>query len=70
MMRALFFVVAALAALYGGYWFVGERRVEGGLRQALADLAADGWEVDYASLDTTGFPSRFDTTITGLRLGD
>ncbi|TNC74701.1 DUF2125 domain-containing protein [Rubellimicrobium roseum] len=67
-MRVLFFVVAALAALYGGYWFVGSWQVETRAQAALADLAAHGWEVDYADLSTRGFPSRFDTTVTDLRL--
>lgn len=67
-MRALFFVVALLAALYGGYWFVGSSQVEARAREALADLRAQGWQVDYASLDTRGFPSRFDTTVTDLAL--
>ena len=67
-MRTLFFVVAVLAALYGGYWFVGSSQVESRAEAALADLEARGWAVDYAELDTTGFPSRFDTTVTDLSL--
>lgn len=67
-MRALFWIAATLVALYGGYWFVGQNQVETRAAQALDALEARGWEVDYASLNTTGFPSRFDTTVTGLRL--
>ncbi len=67
-MRALFFVVAALAALYAGYWFVGSSQVETRAEAALAQLEARGWEVDYSDLSTNGFPSRFDTTLTDLRL--
>ena len=67
-MRTLFFVVAVLAALYAGYWFVGSSQVETRAEAALADLAAEGWQVDYESLNTTGFPSRFDTTLTELDL--
>ncbi|MBP1805735.1 DUF2125 domain-containing protein [Rubellimicrobium aerolatum] len=66
-MRVLFFVVAGLAALYAGYWFVGSSQVEAGARAALAGMEARGWEVEYADLSTTGFPSRFDTTVTELR---
>lgn len=62
-MRTLFFVVVALATLYGGYWFVGSTQVEARAEAALADLRAQGWTVDYESLDTAGFPSRFDTTL-------
>ena len=67
-MRTLFFTAAALAALYGGYWLVGSSQVESRAEAALADLEARGWAVDYAELDTTGFPSRFDTTVTDLAL--
>jgi len=67
-MRVLFFVVAALAALYAGYWFVGSSQVESRAQAALADLEARGWEVDYTDLTTQGFPSRFDTTVTDLHL--
>ena len=69
-MRPLLILVAILAALYGGYWLVGERQIEARAAQALDDLRAEGWQVDYASLDTSGFPSRFDTTLTDLRIAD
>jgi hypothetical protein len=65
-MRTL--VVALLAALYGGYWFVGQSQIETRATAALADLETKGWEVAYSDLNTTGFPSRFDTTITDLAL--
>jgi hypothetical protein len=67
-MRALFFVVTVLAALYGGYWFVGSSQLETRAEAALDDLRAQGWQVSYDSLDTAGFPSRFDTTVTELFL--
>jgi hypothetical protein len=65
-MKRLFFITVILAALYAGYWFVGSSQVETRARVALADLEERGWQVDYASLDTAGFPSRFDTTVTDL----
>ena len=67
-MRKLTFLVVILAALYGGYWFVGSRAIENGARQGLVDLQADGWDVRYSDLSTAGFPSRFDTTVTELSL--
>ncbi|WP_210527057.1 DUF2125 domain-containing protein [Rubellimicrobium arenae] len=67
-MRVLFFVVAVLAALYGGYWFVGSSQVESRARAALAQLEERGWDVAYSDLSTEGFPSRFDTTVTDLHL--
>ncbi len=67
-MRRLFIIVMVLSTLYGGYWFVGARAVEGGARDALADMADQGWDVAFSDLDTRGFPSRFDTTVTDLSL--
>ncbi len=69
-MRRLLILVIVLAVGYGGYWFGGSRAVEDGATQALADLDAAGWEVSYSALNTTGFPSRFDTTVTDISLTD
>ncbi|MFQ1701511.1 DUF2125 domain-containing protein [Loktanella agnita] len=67
-MRKLTILIVVLAALYGGYWFVGARAVETGLRDGLADMARSGWQVGYRDLNTVGFPSRFDTTVDELAL--
>ncbi len=67
-MRRLFIIVMVLAMVYGGYWFVGARTVEGGAQDALADLTTQGWDVKFSELGTRGFPSRFDTTISDLSL--
>lgn len=69
-MRLLFIVTFVLAILYGGYWVVGSRAVETGAAQALGQLETDGWQVRYDALGTRGFPSRFDTTVTGITLRD
>lgn len=67
-MKRLFFIAVILAGLYASYWFVGSSQVETRARAALAELEARGWEIDYASLGTTGFPSRFDTSVEELSL--
>ncbi|NAZ36004.1 DUF2125 domain-containing protein [Rubellimicrobium sp. CFH 75288] len=67
-MRVLVGLVVAAALLYGGYWFVGQSQVENRTEAALENLAAAGWHVRYGTVNTTGFPSRFDTTITDLHL--
>lgn len=69
-MRALIWVVGALAALYAGFWFVARGQVESRLTAALDDLEAKGWTVAYDDLSVAGFPSRLDTTLTGLSLAD
>lgn len=66
-MRLLLWVIAILAALYGGYWFVGSRAVERGAVAAMDGLKAEG-RAAYGSLSVTGFPSRFDMTIEPIAL--
>lgn len=69
-MRKLLAFTLIAAGLWGGYWFIGSAAVERGLTAWFAQRQADGWTADYATLNTSGFPSRFDTTITELVLSD
>jgi hypothetical protein len=69
-MRALMAVVLTLAALWGGYWFVGSRALERGAEAWFAGAAAQGFVAERESLSVQGFPSRFDLTVNGLRLAD
>ena len=66
-MRAVIWLTAVFAIFYGGYWAVGSRAVLEGTETALADLRAAGL-ADYAAVDLTGFPSRFDLTVTAPQL--
>ena len=67
-MRKLTFLVLILGALYSGYWFFGARSVEQGALQVIDDARQQGWGISYDDLQTAGFPSRFDTTVTDLTL--
>ncbi|WP_439153829.1 DUF2125 domain-containing protein [Yoonia sp.] len=67
-MRKLTFLVIILAGIYASYWFVGARAIESNAVKALADLRQAGWDVAYRDLETVGFPSRFDTTVTDLEV--
>ncbi len=69
-MRFLIGVIVVLAGLYGGYWFLGSSAVETGLKTWLDDRGQEGWVANYSELNTVGFPSRFDTTVTDLELAD
>ena len=62
-MRFLFWLLAIVSVFWSGYWFVGSRSVEKAAVLALEEAALSGYDVAYSSLNTTGFPSRFDTTI-------
>ena len=65
-MRRLTFLVILLAALYSGYWFVGARAVAHGATLAISQARADGWNLTYSDMNTLGFPSRFDTTVSDI----
>lgn len=69
-MRKLLTFIIVAATLWGGYWFIGSSAVERGLGMWLSDREAEGWIADYSSLNTSGFPNRFDTTISDLNLAD
>ena len=69
-MRALMAVVLALAALWGGYWFLGSRALERGAEAWFTDAASQGFVAERESLSVQGFPNRFDLTVTGLKLAD
>ncbi len=62
-MRLLTILVATVAALYSGYWYIGATTVENGTKTALENLSRDNWEIAVGSVSTRGFPSRFDTTL-------
>lgn len=67
---ALATIVFLAAIGWGGYWFIGSSAVERSLNNWLQDRRAEGWQAEARMLQTRGFPSRFDTTITGLELAD
>lgn len=69
-MRKLTVVVVIAALLYAGYWVLGRGQIETRLTNALTEIDAGPYDVQYSDLSTTGFPSRFDTTITDLVLSD
>ncbi|MEV8466180.1 DUF2125 domain-containing protein [Fluviibacterium sp. DFM31] len=69
-MRILLIVVILAAAAWAGYWVLGSRSVERGLQGWFAAREAEGWSVHVDGIDTVGFPSRFDTTLTALDIAD
>lgn len=69
-MRKLIVLVVVSALLYGGYWFVGRSQIEARLTEALAEVNDGPYGLSYDTLQTRGFPSRFDTTITNLAFTD
>lgn len=69
-MRALLWIVLALAALWSGYWWVGSTEVQRGAVDWFAAQSARGLVSEQQGIAVRGFPNRFDLTVTGLRLAD
>ena len=69
-MRGLTIIVVVLTTLYSAYWFAARAAVTQGTAALIDTLRAEGWDVDYATLSTAGYPNRIDTTATDLRLAD
>lgn len=61
-MRKLLWIVVALTALYGGYWWVAAMSLRQSLDTALTGMKESG-QADYTNVALRGFPSRFDVTI-------
>jgi len=69
-MRFMAIIIAILASLYGGYWFVGSNAVQKGAALAIDGMRAEGWHVEYEAMSVRGFPSRFDTRFDAVALRD
>ncbi|OIP83369.1 MAG: hypothetical protein AUK37_07530, partial [Rhodobacterales bacterium CG2_30_65_12] len=68
MLAVTLLVLAALG--WGGYWFVGSSALDRSLGDWLETRRAGGWVAEAATLETRGFPNRFDTTFEALELAD
>ncbi|MEO0773511.1 MAG: DUF2125 domain-containing protein [Pseudomonadota bacterium] len=69
-MRFLLGLITIAAALWSGYWFIGQNGVTAGFAAWFEDRRAEGWAAEYSALETQGFPNRFDTQFTDLVLAD
>ncbi|AZQ66274.1 DUF2125 domain-containing protein [Silicimonas algicola] len=63
-------VVLVGALLWMVWWVIGQIAYEKGLAAWIEDRRNDGWSANYGELNTVGFPSRFDTTVTDVALLD
>ncbi|MFT4151797.1 MAG: DUF2125 domain-containing protein [Paracoccaceae bacterium] len=69
-MRWLTGLVVAVFVLWGGYWVVGSTAMERAATRWFADAPARGLVAENTGLAVHGFPSRFDLTVEGVRIGD
>ena len=64
----VFILVASL--LWMGWWAFGSTALERTLSAWIDDRRAEGWAADVSDVSVAGFPNRFDTTLTEVRLTD
>lgn len=69
-MRVLLGIVTIAAALWSGYWFIGQNGVTSSFENWFEARRSEGWAAEYSALETKGFPNRFDTVFTDLVLAD
>jgi hypothetical protein len=69
-MIRLIVVVLVGSLAWMTWWVTGHTAYERGLSAWIEQRRAEGWAADVGSLETGGFPNRFDTTLTDLRLAD
>lgn len=69
-MRFILWMGLVLGLLWGSYWFVGSVAIENGVTQWFADSQAQGLTAENEGIAVSGFPSRFDLTVTNPRLAD
>ena len=59
-------VIAAL--LWMCWWVIGHSAYQRNLASWMEQRRSDGWAADFSDISTRGFPNRFDSTISDLRL--
>lgn len=69
-MRKLIWLCLIFVVLYSGYWLIAARATENGIATWLSARHAEGWQTEYATLETHGYPLSFATTLTDIAVAD
>ena len=67
-MRGLLILILLGGLLYSGYWVVTVRTLEEATEARLVAARAEGWRIEIDEMETSGFPSRFDTFVEGVEV--
>ena len=67
--RLIIFILVA-AGLWMGYWAFGSITLERALKDWIEQRRSEGWVAEVSDLNVSGFPNRFDTTLTDIVLAD
>jgi hypothetical protein len=69
-MRKVTWGLLGLAIVYSGYWFVAARISEHGVKTWFEARVAEGWQSEYETLKTRGYPLTLETTLTDVAIAD
>ncbi|MEM9970558.1 MAG: DUF2125 domain-containing protein [Pseudomonadota bacterium] len=69
-MIRLIVIVLVVALGWMIWWAFGSTALERSLTAWIDERRAEGWAADVATLEVQGFPNRFDTTLSEVRLAD
>lgn len=68
-MRRLIILILVLATGWSAYWYVGKSAKYAAITLWLDERRAAGWVADHKDFRVVGFPNRFDSQFTALKLG-
>ncbi len=69
-MGRLIIVILVASLAWMSWWAFGSAALDRTLTNWVEARRAEGWAADVADIDVAGFPNRFDTTLSGVRLAD
>ena len=69
-MGRLIVVILVVALAWMAWWAFGSTALDRSMTAWIDARRAEGWAADVAEVDVGGFPNRFDTTLTEVRLAD
>ncbi len=69
-MIRLVVVILVVALGWMAWWAFGSTALDRSLTAWIDERRAEGWAADVTELEVNGFPNRFDTTMTEIRLAD
>lgn len=69
-MRLLLWISIFLAAIWSGYWYIGQSAFERGAEAFFQQAQSQGLVAQNNGLSIHGYPNRFDLTVTEPKIGD
>ncbi|MEL7454860.1 MAG: DUF2125 domain-containing protein, partial [Pseudomonadota bacterium] len=63
-------IILSFFCLWMVWWAIGQLSYQKGVEAWIEDRRDQGWVADVGELETVGFPSRFDTTLTDVQFAD